>query len=345
MANRYYTVLIIPEKNSKVRRIVVPAWLARFSIVALFLGSTLSTIFILNYWFIMGQIGENKELRLENRRLRQEVQLFQTRMDAIEKTVERVRAFSTRLRVITNLEERGSLQSYNTKLPDAATNIGTTQIAASEDTSSPSEGPYDAIVGVPSESGSGDTHAVSSRALAEESPEDALLREQFGALDNRLNAFHAQALEVEQILQDEYELLADQKSFLGALPTRRPAVGYFTSGFGVRKSPYGGRDKMHEGLDIANHIGTTIFATADGTVTFAETKPGYGQTVIVDHGYGLETWYGHTKKILVERGKKVRRGDRIALLGNSGRSTGPHLHYEVRVNGTPVDPLSYILEN
>ncbi len=102
---------------------------------------------------------------------------------------------------------------------------------------------------------------------------------------------------------------------------------------------------MHEGLDIANHPGTPIKATADGVVTFANTKAGYGQTVILDHGYGLQTWYAHTRTMLVKGGQKIRRGETIALLGNSGRSTGPHCHYEVRVNGIPVDPLSYILEN
>src|SRR5690606_34799633 len=135
--------------------------------------------------------------------------------------------------------------------------------------------------------------------------------------------------------------LVDQKAFLAALPTRKPAVGYFTSGFGIRKAPLGGKIKMHEGLDIANHPGTPIKASADGTVTFAASKAGYGLTVVIDHGYGLQTWYAHTRKILVKHGARVKRGESIALLGNTGRSTGPHIHYEVRVNGTPVDPLSY----
>ena len=178
-----------------------------------------------------------------------------------------------------------------------------------------------------------------------ESPEDVELRREYDRLDGRFTDLNRETLYVEQVLQDQYELLADQKAFLAALPTRKPAIGYFTSGFGVRRSPFGGAEKMHEGLDIANRPGTPIHATADGTVIYADTKAGYGQTVVVDHGYGLETWYGHTRKILVARGQKVHRGDVIALLGNSGRSTGPHVHYEVRVHGTPVDPLSYILEN
>jgi murein DD-endopeptidase MepM/ murein hydrolase activator NlpD len=179
----------------------------------------------------------------------------------------------------------------------------------------------------------------------DEDPEITALRREYQKLDRRFASLNYDTLYTEQILQDQYELLADQKAFLAALPTRHPATGYFTSGFGVRRSPFGGRDKMHEGLDIANQPGTLVFSTADGTVVFAESKPGYGQTVIIDHGYGLETWYGHNRKLRVSKGQKVHRGETIAELGNSGRSTGPHVHYEVRVHGTPVDPLSYILEN
>ena len=178
------------------------------------------------------------------------------------------------------------------------------------------------------------------------SPEDVRLRKEYELLDDRFTDLNRDTLYVEQMLQDQYELLADQKAFLSALPTRKPAVGYFTSGFGVRNSPtLGGRVKMHEGLDIANRPGTPVRAPADGVVAFTDSKSGYGQVVILDHGYGLETWYGHLRKSLVQKGQRVRRGDQIALLGNSGRSTGPHVHYEVRVHGTPVDPLSYILEN
>jgi murein DD-endopeptidase MepM/ murein hydrolase activator NlpD len=102
---------------------------------------------------------------------------------------------------------------------------------------------------------------------------------------------------------------------------------------------------MHEGLDIANRLGTTIHAPADGDVIFADSKAGYGLTLIINHGYGIETWYGHLKKFILTKGAKVKRGDKIAFLGNTGRSTGPHVHYEVRVHGFPVDPLSYIFED
>ncbi len=286
-----------------------------------------SVVMLLDYWYVMNQIGENKQLKLENRKLKQQVQVFKNRISTIEATLDRVKTFSTRLKVITNIQDRGNLlQTLNSDLPDASSNIGAVAKA--------SPAPIT------------DSLSTSNAKPANPAdPDEAILMQAYEELENRCDLIQKDSLYLEQTLQNQYELLADQKAFLAALPTRKPAVGYFTSGFGVRKSPFGGRSKMHEGLDIANRPGTPIKAPADGVVVFCDVKTGYGQTLIIDHGYGLETWYGHTWKFLVKKGQKVHRGDTIALLGNSGRSTGPHVHYEVRVHGTPVDPLSYILEN
>ncbi|HAR44346.1 MAG TPA: hypothetical protein DCS07_17235 [Bdellovibrionales bacterium] len=326
MANRFYTLLIVPEKTSQVRKIVVPGWILKGAAIALSLITLVGIIMLFDYWFVMSQIGENKQLKLENRRLRQQVQVFKNKMTTIESTMERVKTFATRLKVITNIEDRGTLlQTLNEKIPDAATNIGLTVPAPAAASSEAG--------------GSGEF------ALVTGDPEEEILRKEAEQLDSHFSLLNHESLMTEQVLQDLYELLADQKAFLAALPTRKPAVGYFTSGFGIRRSPYGGKIKMHEGLDIANHPGTMVRAPADGIVLFSDAKAGYGQTLILDHGYGVETWYGHNSKLLVTKGQKVRRGEQIALLGNTGRSTGPHLHYEVRVRGWPVDPLSYILEN
>lgn len=327
MANRYYTLLIIPEKTAQTRKIMIPAWVLRGSLVALFFCVIIGTIMILDYWYVMGQITENKQLKIENRRLQQQVQVFRNKMNTIESTLDRVKTFATRLKVITNIEDRGALiQSLNQKLPDAATNIGQSRSALT-----PSTSLADAL--------------PNRQPSLKEDPTDLQLKQEIEELELRFTQVNQDAMLTEQTLQDQYELLADQRTFLAALPTRKPVVGYFTNGFGVRKSPFGGRIKMHEGLDIANLPGTPIRAPADGVITFASTKAGYGQTVILDHGYGLETWYAHARKLFVKPGQKIRRGDLLAHVGNSGRSTGPHLHYEVRVHGTPVDPLSYILED
>ena len=100
---------------------------------------------------------------------------------------------------------------------------------------------------------------------------------------------------------------------------------------------------MHEGIDLGARSGTSIISTADGKVVFAGRKPGFGNFIKIQHGFGVETIYAHAKKLFVRTGKVVKRGDLIAAVGSTGYSTGPHVHYEVRVNETPVDPLYFIL--
>lgn len=115
-----------------------------------------------------------------------------------------------------------------------------------------------------------------------------------------------------------------------------------TSGFGPRRDPIKGGSRMHNGQDWAGSVGTPLYATADGVVKFAGRQSGYGNVVIIQHDFGFETFYAHQNRIRVVKGQRVSRGDRIGDMGNTGRSTGPHLHYEVRLNGKPVNPLTYI---
>ncbi len=144
-------------------------------------------------------------------------------------------------------------------------------------------------------------------------------------------------------VQKQYE---SQRVQFAHLPSIRPIDGFFTSSFGLRLHPILDVYKEHEGQDIACDIGTLVYATADGVVDFAgPAHDGLGIKVEINHGYGYKTIYGHLSKVLVKEGKKVRRGDLIARSGNTGLSTAPHLHYEVRLNGVPRDPKSYFLEN
>lgn len=142
------------------------------------------------------------------------------------------------------------------------------------------------------------------------------------------------------------ELLAqadDNTEYFRHLPNQWPVQGEITSGFGWRKSPFGGRGtSFHDGIDIANTTGTPVLAAADGTVTFAGWKGVYGRLVEIDHSYGYVTKYGHNSALLVDVGDKVKKGDEIARLGNTGRSTGPHLHFTVLKDGEAYDPLVYL---
>lgn len=155
-------------------------------------------------------------------------------------------------------------------------------------------------------------------------------------------------LEMEAVQQElsfvELEgFLRDQKSLLSSTPSIWPARGWVTSGFGYRKSPFTGKKEIHKGIDIGTRVGIPVFATADGIVTKVGRDPFLGNYIVIDHGYGFETRYGHNSRNLVKAGQKVKRWQKIATVGNTGRSTGPHLHYEVRVNDIPVNPFRYII--
>ena len=132
---------------------------------------------------------------------------------------------------------------------------------------------------------------------------------------------------------------------LASTPSGWPVRGYITDGYGTRRNPFGGGYENHAGLDIATNHGTAIEATADGRVIFAGMYAGYGNIVVIDHGYGITTRYAHMSQIGVRTGQHVMRGKTIGAVGSTGRSTAPHCHYEVRLHDRPVNPLNYISIN
>jgi murein DD-endopeptidase MepM/ murein hydrolase activator NlpD len=129
---------------------------------------------------------------------------------------------------------------------------------------------------------------------------------------------------------------------LAAAPTLWPVQGRITGSFGERIDPFSGEGAFHRGVDISSDIGTRIIAPADGVVSFSNIMNGYGRAVMIDHGNGISTLYGHMSGFAVSSGQLVHRGDTIGYVGSSGRSTGPHLHYEVRIFNTPVNPHKYL---
>ncbi len=130
---------------------------------------------------------------------------------------------------------------------------------------------------------------------------------------------------------------------LAATPTIAPVIGVLTDGFGRRRDPFTGRPAYHRGIDISARRGTPVVSPADGVVTFTGRQRGFGREIRISHGFGIVTVYGHLSSIGVKPGERVHRGDVIGRVGSTGRSTGPHLHYEVHVDGAAVNPLYYIL--
>jgi murein DD-endopeptidase MepM/ murein hydrolase activator NlpD len=169
---------------------------------------------------------------------------------------------------------------------------------------------------------------------------DRLVRQMHDQIEHVQQASSVQGNSFKSLIKS----LESKRNLLAATPSLRPTKGWYSSKFGYRVSPFTGRKEFHKGLDIATREGTPIIAPADGVVTFSGKKWLIGKMLTIDHGYGMVTRYGHVAKFLKRKGNRVKRGDVIALVGNTGRSTGPHLHYEVRLNGVPVNPTKYILD-
>jgi len=129
---------------------------------------------------------------------------------------------------------------------------------------------------------------------------------------------------------------------LNAAPNLWPVEGHITGSFGERIDPFNGEGAFHSGVDISTGFGTPVIAPADGNVVFADFLGGYGRAIVIDHGHGITTRFGHLANFAVIAGQHIQRGDTIGYVGLSGRSTGPHLHYEVRINDTPVNPYKYL---
>jgi murein DD-endopeptidase MepM/ murein hydrolase activator NlpD len=182
------------------------------------------------------------------------------------------------------------------------------------------------------------------------SPEDDIFPTLGARRRALINQMHSDLalLEGESLLQEQsftelQEFLLNKSSLLASTPSILPTKGWITSTFGKRKDPFTGRRQNHRGMDISNRIGTDIVAPADGIVTKIKRFASLGNMVEISHGYGIKTRYGHLSKFNVKVGQKIKRGQKIAFMGNTGRSTGPHLHYEVIVNGVHVNPSRYVL--
>jgi murein DD-endopeptidase MepM/ murein hydrolase activator NlpD len=271
---------------------------------------------------------ELRRLRSENQVLKEQFQVVEGKLNSLENGLERVKSWVVKLKNITNIDDE------NRELKLA---IGPL----------PREGAIEqvAVRGPSSELGADDA-VFYGRAPVDEAHGEVTVEGQrdYASLAVRIDGAVSETLIREQGVLELYNSLSERQNLLSATPSIKPARGWFTSKFGYRISPFTGRPVMHNGLDIAASPGAPVFAPADGIVSYAGYDPGYGKLVSIDHGYGVITRYGHLSQISVEVGQRVKRRELVAAVGNTGRSTGPHLHYEVRVNNIPVDPINYVLD-
>jgi murein DD-endopeptidase MepM/ murein hydrolase activator NlpD len=303
-----FTIVIFSGALGAPRKLRLPKRLVKLSVLVSFvvLVGVLGSSFYFTQQYLRLQGGETElvQLRRESKIRKIQVEKFAQQVKNFETEMARLERFEKKLRVITALEN--SPQSIEKNW-----GVG---------------GPY----------------GLSTNSFTTAMGRGAATMVE--RLSNGLDHLGNQA-KIESISFQELDnFFKNQKSFLSSTPSIWPTRGWVTSNFGFRKSPFTGLREKHEGWDIAARNGSPVRATADGVVVVEGREYGYGNLVEIDHGYGIVTRYGHNSKHLVKVGDRIKRGQVVSLVGSTGRSTGPHLHYEVLLHGVPVNPKNYILE-
>lgn len=354
--------MVIPEKDKGVKSFRIPRLVLSSILVFCVALVFVLGILIYDYSKILAEVHANKHLNLENRQLREQIQLFQMKLNSLTDDIQRIETFERKLRIISGLED---LRKWTAPVDEKEIEDEVSgQSSAIRRRSPQSEGDFSYYL-YKMENPHEQSEFVSLKDLYEQKltslfglqlghqitktwtemgKQTLALAERFALFDYRYDLLNDFVTELEVRVHELDQYLLDKESLLRSTPTILPARGWITSYYGPRKSPYSGRLRMHEGLDVGARTGTPIVAPADGIVTFSGKRMGFGNLIQIDHGYGIETLYAHAHRLTAQKGDFIRRGQEIATVGSTGYSTGPHLHYEVWINGTPVDPLFFILD-
>ncbi len=324
------TLYFVTSNESETKKISLPV--AYFKISLFFLGffAVLLMAGFIDYFGLLAQSLENKKLKLENIELKNQFQVVEAKLDSLQSAMDRVTNVSNKLKLITDIQ----LKDRPEKL-----NFPASQVGPRVDDPVPRMSLDDMEKDDPVIETETPLNPMKGEVASEKSTAN------YASLVIRIDQAVKDSNLKEQSVIELWELLSDRQSLLAATPSIQPARGPIGSRFGYRIDPINGRQKMHAGLDITAPPGTPVRSPADGIVSFAGWDDQFGKLVSIDHGYGVLTRFAHNSQIFVQVGQKVSRYDVIAAVGSTGRSTGPHCHYEVRVNGIAVNPANYILDN
>ncbi len=312
---RKITIVFIPENAKQTKQIKLPRWMLRSSYFVSFFATAFFSYIVYDYLQLRSLREAYQKIASENQGLRGEAQLLLSNLEEVRQSLKRVQDYSEKLGELTQLKVKrfSSRTGIGPLTPQEYSRMGSNDQERSQ---------------------------LDEQHLPLGIDLDRLMfRTAFEKLKNTGNNANQNALRLQRLLST----LSQQRSLLASVPSVAPVDGWITSGFGARVSPFSGDKDIHMGVDIAAPIGTPIYAPADGVVIFSGPKDGFGNFVMIAHGYGVVSRYGHNAENLVEPGQKVARGDQIATVGMSGRTTGPHLHYEVILNGSATDPRKFIL--
>ncbi|OFZ12145.1 MAG: cell wall-binding protein associated metalloendopeptidase [Bdellovibrionales bacterium RBG_16_40_8] len=333
--NKNFTFIITSNRKGQTRSVTVSAAWLKASIAIAIVTLVFLAAASVDYFGLLLEQGENKLLHAENDQLSRQFQVVESKLSSLESSLERIKTLTTKIKLITNIEDEDRVMKLS---------LG----SSSRIEQSLSDFEYD---GDHDERAPAGEFLKSDSMFLEKPPLDEIRGElaatrnhDYANLSIRIDrAVKNSALREQGVIRLQ-ELLQERQSILNATPNIKPARGWFTSRFGYRIDPFTGKSDLHLGLDIASASGTPIMAPADGVVSYVGYEAGYGKIVAIDHGFGVRTRYAHNSQLYVELGQKVKRRDIISAVGSTGRSSGPHLHYEVRINDVPVDPINYILD-
>jgi len=321
-----YSIIVVAEETAPVRRFEIRKDLVRRLTWCAGGAALLLIVCLGDYIYVRIAHSELERLRVEVAEQQSQIDSFDATLDRVQSTLTSIGEFERKVRIIANL-------------PGSAATGGEEVVEVGVD--SPEPAPQLDDSGVSSPTGGG----------LPETPSEPHARIEVGSDESLISALHRSAKQLGEVASSQERSLAevasqleDKRSHLAATPAIWPAKGWLTSRFGTRVSPFTNQKQFHAGIDIAGERGTDVVAPAQGKVVFTGNRGPLGNSIIIDHGYGVRTQYGHGDNLYVKIGETVQRGQRIAALGNSGRSTGPHLHYVVEVKGKAVNPLDYIFD-
>ena len=335
-----YSLIVVTDETSPIRRFDVRKDFVRRAALGAAIAACLLLIGGVDYVRVRADQGELKQLRAENAEQRAQVERFGVTLNEVETSLSRLRDFERKVRIIANLP--GSVATGG----DEVTAVGsstTGDLEAAAEGREPLAVPdaADGAARAPTEAtGAAERPSEAGGSEADETP----IADRVSGLRRDAKRLGQVAGERELSLAELLDGLEGKRHHLASTPAIWPAKGWLTSRFGNRISPFTAGRQFHAGLDIAGALGTDVIAPARGRVVFAGNRGPLGRTLILDHGYGVRTLFGHTDETFVKRGQEIERGQIVASLGNSGRSTGPHLHYVVEVKGKAVNPLDYIFD-
>lgn len=324
-----FSLIVVSDETSPVRRFEIRKTTVRRALWAAGVAAFVGLGVAVDYVRVRIDNLELGDLREETATRRAQVAEFQQKLEGVDHKLSQLQEFERKIRIIANLP--GSAASGGAEVTAVGAEEG--DIAEQPGGEGGPEDPF------PVDSGD-----YPSQLRVPRPPEDADVGQRVSLLREAAETLGVVAEGQSASLADLVQALEGKHAFLASSPSIWPAKGWLTSRYGYRVSPFTGKPQFHAGLDIAGALGTDVLAPAAGRVVFAGKRGPLGNSIVIDHGHGVRTQYGHTNDVLVRVGQTVERGQVIATLGNTGRSTGPHLHYVVEVYGKTKDPLDYIFD-